>query len=75
MPALPSAHLVQMPRTGSYLMVRLADAARCNTTLALAAAGAAGEPAAAVGAQAGLGDSAICVGRMIAQEGGWEHSQ
>jgi hypothetical protein len=65
-----------MPRTGAYIMVRLAHDSKCNTTVlvdAAAAAAAAGETAAAaanVAAAAEMpGGSSVCVGSMMAQEG------
>lgn len=51
-----SLHVLQMPRTGAYVMVRVAPGSRCNLTAASGAAGA--------------GDSStLCVSSMMAQEG------
>ena len=68
-----------MPRTGAYIMVRLAPRSRCNlTAVAAAAAGAARGGAAgadgvvAAAAVAAQDSSYVCVASMMAQEG--EHT-
>ena len=50
--------VVQTPRTGAYVMVRLAPSSSCNQTAGITPAGAAGD------------SSVLCVSSMMAQEGG-----
>lgn len=50
---------VQMPRTGAYIMVRLAPSSSCSQT----------EDSSAAGAAAGNDNSTVCVSSMMAQEG------
>lgn len=77
---LLSLLLLQMPRTGAYIMVRLAPGSSCNLTGAaeaavVAAAGVAPEGTGAVdsgvdaAAAVARGSSHVCVASMMAQEG------
>lgn len=68
--------LLQMPRTGAYIMVRVAPSSSCNMTDAADAAGAApgaftAAAAADVDAAAAVDSSRVCVASMMAQEGEW----